>query len=164
MIKEIKLENIEISDGEKNIVAQNIQGKILKVLFNPANVNSEVRLRIFTKEGEMVLNVTQKGLYYPRANVSSEKMSTGAISFLGDSKDYYYFNGELLFNITTSNPNVEGIIINKLVLIYEASNFQKTHQAQMFSLIMILQEIIRQNQQEDLEDFDGSRRKTRLFR
>lgn len=156
MIRELKLENIEISDGEKNIIAQNVQGKILKVLFNPANVNSEVRLRIFTKEGEMVLNVTQEGLYYPRANVSSEKTSTGAISFLGDNKDYYYFNGELLFNITTSNPNVEGIIINKLVLIYEGiSNFQKTHQAQMSSLIVILQEIIRQNQE---GDFDAGRR------
>jgi len=155
MIKELRLENIEIEDGEKNIVAQNIQGKILKVLFNPANVNSEVRLRIFTKEGEMILNVTQRGLYYPRANVSSEKMLDYTFSPRGDDKDYYYFNGELLFNITTSNPNVEGIIINKLVLIYEGSNFQKIHQAQMSSLIVILQEIIRQNQE---RDFDASRR------
>ena len=62
MIKELKLENIEIEDGEKNIVAQSGQGKILKVLFNPTEVNSGVRLRIFTKEGEMILNVTQGGL------------------------------------------------------------------------------------------------------
>ena len=32
MIKEMKLMNIEISDGEKNIVEQNAQGKVLKVL------------------------------------------------------------------------------------------------------------------------------------
>ena len=150
MIKELKLENIEIEDGEKNIVAQSGQGKILKVLFNPTNVNSGVRLRIFTKEGEMILNVTQKGLYYPRSNVSSEKNEDYAFTRETDKKDYYYFSGELLFNITTSE-NFEGVVIDKLVLIYLDSNPGNVQQKIMFNLMGILQEIIRQNQQRDLD-------------
>ena len=115
----MKIENIEISDGEKNIVAQNAEGKILKVLFNPSEGNHGVRLRIFTKEGEKILEVTQKGLYYPRSNVSSEKMLDYAFSSAGDNKDYYYFNKGLLFNITTTNPYFEGIVIDRLILVYD---------------------------------------------
>ncbi|KKL16099.1 hypothetical protein LCGC14_2499000 [marine sediment metagenome] len=159
MIKEMKIENIEISDGEKNIVAQNVQGKILKVLFIPAKGNHGVRLRIFTKEGELVMDVTQKGLYYPRANVSSEKMLTSAFSHEGYYKDYYYFNKELLFNITTSEPNFEGIVIDKLVLIYEEAT-SKIQQMQMVILSRILQEIINSKQ----EEFESDRKQTRLFR
>lgn len=152
----MKLENIEISDGEKNIIAQNAQGKILKVLFNPTDTNSGVRLRIFTKEGEMILNVTQGGLYYPRANVSSEKMLEYSFSPVGDDKDYYYFNEELLFNITTSEPNFEGVVIDRLILIYQEDQKNTKQTQMMFSLMMILQEIIRQNQQRDLTE-DASR-------
>ncbi len=142
MIKEMKLENIEISDGEKNIVAQNAEGKILKVLFNPSEANSGVRLRIFTKEGEMIMDVTQKGLYYPRANVSSEKMLSYGFSSGGDNKDYYYFNKGLLFNITTSNPTFEGIVIDRIILIYQTT-IQKS------LLPKILQELVKHNQRED---------------
>ena len=152
MIKEMKLQNIEIEDGEKNMIAQNIQGKILKVLFNPTNVNSGVRLRIFTREGEMILDITQEGLYYPRANVSSEKVVVDTFSPVGDDKDYYYFNKELLFNITTET-DFEGIVIDELTLIYEETT--KDTQTQMFPLIMILQELIRQNQQRDLDASRG---------
>ena len=148
MIKELILENIEISDGEKNIVAQNIQGKILKVLFNPSGEN--VRLRIFTKEGEKILDVTQKGLYYPRANISSEKMLTNTFSHEGDDKDYYYFNKGLLFNITTSNPEFEGIAIDRIILIYQETNTRM----QISFLSRILQEIVRYNQR----DFEDGRR------
>ncbi len=119
MIKELKLENIEISNGEKNIVAQNAEGKILKVLFNPAEGNHGVKLRIFTKEGEEIMGVTQKGLYYPRSNVSSEKMLDQAFAPAGDNKDYYYFNKGLLFNITTSNQTFSGKVIDRLILVYE---------------------------------------------
>ena len=87
----------------------------MKVLFNPSGEN--VRLRIFTKEGEKILDVTQKGLYYPRANISSEKMLTNTFSHEGDHKDYYYFKDGLLFNITESE-SFEGIIIDELVLMY----------------------------------------------
>lgn len=146
MIKELILENIEIEDGEKNIVAQNIQGKILKVLFNPSGEN--VRLRIFTKEGEKILDVTQKGLYYPRANISSEKMLTSTFSHEGDYKDYYYFNKGLLFNITTSNPEFEGIAIDRIILIYQETNIRM----QVSLLSRILQEIARYNQQRDFEN------------
>ena len=145
MIKELRLENIEIENGEKNIVAQNVEGKILKVLFNPSGEN--VRLRIFTKEGEKILDVTQKGLYYPRANVSSEKMLTTTFSHEGDNKDYYYFNRGLLFNITTTNPEYEGIAINRIILIYQETKMQISF------LSRILQEIVKIQQR----DQDGGR-------
>ena len=144
MIKELILENVEISNGEKNIVAQNMEGKILKVLFNPSGEN--VRLRIFTKEGEKILDVTQKGLYYPRANISSEKMLTNTFSHEGDDKDYYYFNKGLLFNIT-ANPNFEGVVIDRLILMYQDSSIGQ--QKQMIPLMRILQEIARQNQRDN---------------
>lgn len=149
MIRELKLMNIEISDGEKNIVG-NGQGKILKILFNPSTGNHGVRLRIFTREGEMILNVTQGGLYYPRSNVSSEKREDYAFSREGDEKDYYYFNGGLLFSIT-ANENFEGIVIDKLVLMYQDSNLggQDAQKKMMLSLMGILQEIVRQNQRDD---------------
>ena len=158
MIKELRLENIEIEDGEKNIVAQNIQGRILKVLFVPSEANSGVELRIFTKEGEKVMAVTQEGLYYPRANVSSEKMLDYTFSPAGDDKDYYYFNKELLFNITTSKSNFEGIVIDKLVLIYETKE-SKMQQMQTVLLSRMLQEIINLKQRE----FEDGRGQTRLF-
>ncbi|KKN11417.1 hypothetical protein LCGC14_1026720 [marine sediment metagenome] len=146
MIKEMKIENIEISEGEKNIVAQNAGGKILKVLFNPTEANSGVRLRIFTKEGEMIMDVIQEGLYYPRANVSSEKMLVNTFSPAGDNKDYYYFNRGLLFNITTTNPNFEGVVIDRIILIYQATT---TQQEQGTFLPRILQELVKHNQRED---------------
>ena len=88
------------------------------------------------------MDVTQKGLYYPRANVSSEKMRGEAFSQEGDYKDYYYFNKELLFNITTSEPNFEGIVIDNLVLIYEETKTQNILLAKM------LQELITIKQRE----------------
>lgn len=156
MIKELILENVEISDGEKNIVAQNMEGKILKVLFIPSGEN--IRLRIFTKEGEKIIDVTQKGLYYPRANVSSEKMLGNDFSLEGDDKDYYYFNKGLLFNITTSNPEFEGIAISRLILIYEETDI-KIQRIQTIFLSRILQEITKYNQ----GDFENGRGQTRLF-
>lgn len=147
MIKEMKLENIEVEGGEKNIVAQSGQGKILKVLFNPTKVNSGVRLRIFTKEGEMVMNVTQKGLYYPRANVSSEKNLDYGFARETDRKDYYYFKDGLLFNITT-NDTFEGVAVDELVLMYLDI---RPITNQMTSLTMAVQEIARQNQMRDLD-------------
>ena len=143
MIKEMKLMNIEIEDGEKNIVRQRVQGKILKVLFHPSTGNHGVRLKIFTKEGELVLNVTQKGLYYPRANVSSEKCEDYAFARETDRKDYYYFNKGLLFNIT-ANPNFEGVVIDRLILMYQDSSIGQ--QKQMIPLMRILQEIARQKE------------------
>ena len=156
MIKELILENVEISDGEKNIVAQNMEGKILKVLFIPSGEN--IRLRIFTKEGEKIIDVTQKGLYYPRANVSSEKMLVNTFSHEGDDKDYYYFNKGLLFNITISNPEFEGIAISRLVLIYEETDI-KVQRIQTMFLSKILQELIKYNQ----GDFENGRGQTRIF-
>ena len=142
MIKEMKLMNIEIEGGEKNILAQSGQGKILKILFNPTDVNSGIRLKIFTKEGEMVLNVTQKGLYYPRANVSSEKSEDYAFTRESDNKDYYYFKDGLLFNITASE-SFEGIIIDELVLMYLDVSHPKIPLNPMIPLI--LQEVTRQS-------------------
>ena len=115
----MKLEDIEIQGGEKNIVSQNAIGKVLKVLFEPTDANSGVRLRIFTKEGEQILDIKQKGLYYPRANVSSEKMLINTFAPAGDNKDYYYFTKGLLFNITTANSSFEGIVIDRLILVYD---------------------------------------------
>ncbi len=161
MIRELNLDNIEINNGERNILAHNIQGKILKVLFNPSTGNHGVRLRIFTKEGELIMDVTQQGLYYPRANVSSEKMVGDAFSHEGDYKDYYYFNKELLFNITTSEPNFEGVVIDKLVLMYEETESQTVISARILQEIANLkQEIINSKQ----EEFESGRRETRLFR
>ena len=131
----------------------------MKVLFNPTEANSGVRLRIFTKEGEMIMDVTQKGLYYPRANVSSEKMLINTFSPAGDNKDYYYFNRGLLFNITTTNPNFEGVVIDRLILVY-----QTTIQAQVIPLLpRILQELVKNNifTEEGLED---GRRQARISR
>ena len=159
MIRELKLDNIEISNGERNIVAHNIQGNILKVLFNPAEGNHGVRLKIFTKEGELIMDVTQKGLYYPRANVSSEKKTGQAFSHEGDHKDYYYFNKELLFNITTSKPNFEGVVIDRLVLIYEDTGSQTVISARILQEIITLKQEIINNKR---DEFDG-RRQTRLF-
>ena len=143
MIKEMKLMNVEIEGGEKNIVAQNSQGKILKILFNPTNVNSGVRLKIFTKEGEMILNVTQKGLYYPRANISSEKSEDYAFAREADRKDYYYFKDRLLFNIT-ANEEFEGIVIDELVLMYLDIR-PVNNRNEIISLTMAVQEIAIQN-------------------
>ena len=151
MIKEIKMENIEISNGEKNLVALNMEGKILKVLFIPSGEN--IRLRIFTKEGEKIIDVTQEGLYYPRANVSSEKMLANTFSPEGDDKDYYYFNKGLLFNITTSNPEFEGVAIDRLILIYQETNVKM----QISFLSRILQEIVRYNQQKTFEAVQDGR-------
>lgn len=118
MIRELKLTNIEMDSGEKNIIAQNVQGKILKVLFKPSTGNHGVRLRIFTKEGEQVMDVTQEGVYYPRSNVSSEKMLGYTYAPEGDHKDYYYINEALFFNLTTQT-DFEGFVVDELVLIYE---------------------------------------------
>ena len=72
-------------------------------------------------------------------------MLTSTFSHEGDYKDYYYFNKGLLFNITTTNPEFEGIAINRIILIYQETNIKM----QISFLSRILQEIVRYNQRED---------------
>lgn len=116
MIKDILLENVSLSEGEfeKNIVAKNISGKILKILFEPTN---GVRFKLFTKEGEEILDVKTKGVYYPRANISQQKMDKSAIDS-SDKTDYFYFTEGLLLNFSVENMNFAGLIIKKVIITY----------------------------------------------
>lgn len=117
------LENVEIEKGqiEKNIVAKNVKGKILKIKYEPNDEQTKVRFRLFTKEGEEIMNVTGKGVYYPRANISQQKMVDNmSMSLSGDSSDYFYFNEGLLLNFSTDNINFEGLIVKRLIIIYDS--------------------------------------------
>ncbi len=118
MIKQILIKNIEIDGTENNLVVSNVSGKILKVLYKPRKAEAEVTLKILTKENEEVMNVSKSGVYYPRANVSSQKMDVDSVDLSGDKTDYFYFYEMLFFNIST-NSSIKDIVVEKIVVIYE---------------------------------------------
>lgn len=121
MIKEILLENVELKEGEieKNIIKKNVSGKILKILYEPIE-EEKVRFKVFTKEGEEVMNIIEKGVYYPRANISQQKLiDNSSIDLEGDRIDYFYFNKGLLFNFSVDNVNYSGKIIKKVIILYD---------------------------------------------
>ena len=121
MIKEIVLEDVRLlkDEFEKNIVAKNVQGKILKILYEPIEEN--VRFKLFSKEGEEIMNVTKEGLYYPRANISQQRdIENTAIDLEGDKTDYFYFNDGLLFNFSTENMNYSGKLIKRVIIVYDS--------------------------------------------
>ena len=120
MIKEITLKDIEIGqESNKDIIKKNVSGKILKIQVVVGEVNAGMNLKILTREGETVLNVSGSGVYYPRSNISSQKLMEGSINMEGDKMDYYYFYNGLLFNITKSNPKFEGVIIERVTILYD---------------------------------------------
>lgn len=120
MIKEITLNNIELEGIEKELSLQNISGKILKIFYKPVQDIGEINLTILTREGEELINTSEPGLYYPRANISAEKNLVGSIDVQGtDRFDYYYFNRFLLFRISSNNPLKKQVVINKIIIIYE---------------------------------------------
>ena len=120
MIKDITIKDIEIGEElENNIISKSVSGKILKIHLITGEANSGVNIKIMTKEGELVLNTPESGVYYPRSNVSTQKMIEGAFNLEGEKMDYFYFNKRLLFNITKSNPEFEGIVIKKLTILYD---------------------------------------------
>ena len=118
MIKQIILENIEIDGTENNLVVSNVSGKIVKVLYKPRKVEAEVNLKILTKEGEEVMSVSDMGVYYPRANISTQKKGVNSIDMSGDKTDYFYFYDKLFLNISTNN-SIQDTVVEKIVIIYE---------------------------------------------
>ena len=128
MIHELILENIAI---EKSLISKEIiigpqkSGKILKVYVKFAeDVRSDSHLKLLTREGEEVLNIqnsNEGSLFYPRVNIESRKYDPG--SNLGgldtDSIDYIYFVNGLLISLEKNNVEYEGIIIEKIKVIYE---------------------------------------------
>ena len=122
MIKDLIIENIKIESGktETLFVKRNISGKILKIAYriSPEAI-SKPKLQIFTREGEEILGVDETGVYYPRANISSQKMQTNAVGYLGDKFDYFYFTKGLLFKVVKNSPVDEDVIIDKIIVVYE---------------------------------------------
>lgn len=120
MIKEIILENIKIDGTEKSLMKTKISGKILKVLYQPViNLNVETTFKLFTKENEQVLNVKEEGVYYPRANISTQKMDIDSVDLSGDKTDYFYFNKFLIFKFLTNTEVEDKVVVDKVVIIYE---------------------------------------------
>jgi hypothetical protein len=119
MIKELLIENIEIEDTENSFAINNISGKVLKILYKPTKENdSKITFKLFTKEGEQIVNISDEGVYYPRANVSSQKMEVDSVDMSGDKTDYYYFYQKLFFNFVSDSP-VNGKVVDRITIIYE---------------------------------------------
>lgn len=121
MIQEITLNNISIKNGEsKEFKATGYSGKILKVLYEPVE-GLEVTFKMFTKEGEEIMNVSEKGVYYPRVDISNQKYRESAIVNMEQGQtDYFYFYESLFFEFSVNNPNYSGEIVKKVVLIYDS--------------------------------------------
>jgi len=108
MIKEIKLKNIEIEDFEKSLVVRGA-GKLLKIHL----VSKDVKVKILTREGELIFDNDQSGVYYPRANISAR----GTITLESDKLDYYYFMKGLLIIFEKNTLMLKKV--EKLSIIYE---------------------------------------------
>ena len=128
MIREIIIENIsavEEQDEINRIVGVDAQGKILKVFVRFPDVvkdRTDVNLKILTKEGEEIINVSNKddkrAVYYPRVSIEAGKYKENVLG--SENQDYFYFINGLLMSIKMENPKFKGLIIEKIKIIYEA--------------------------------------------
>lgn len=127
MIKELILYNIvadKTIEEINKVLGTKKSGKILKVFVKFAeDVRSDVHLRILTREGEEVLNIhnlSEKGnLFYPRVSTASGKYELNRSVFGSDNNEYIYFLRGLLINVKKNNPMFEGVLIEKIRIVYQ---------------------------------------------
>ena len=124
MLKEMSLENIKVEEDLSKSLLMSGKGKILKVLIEfDEDLDTEVRLRISTKEGEEILNVDSnriKEIYYPRSNITTLRYNPNSLMEENQtSLDYFYFFGGLLFIIEKDNASSKMVLIKKVVLLYD---------------------------------------------
>ena len=119
------LENLEIEKGllSKSLMIEG-RGKVLKVHVEFMDgIDTEVSLRIVTKEGEEIINVKSDKInevYYPRANVLTLRYNASSLMEENhNSTDYFYFSGGLMFSFDKDNIDSEMILIKKVVLLYD---------------------------------------------
>ena len=91
-------------------------GKILKINLV---LREGISVEILTMEGEVVLDVKESGLYYPRANISSRKNTNNPLSGEVQDYDYFYFSGELIVKINSDMKLEEEISVDELSIIYD---------------------------------------------
>lgn len=118
-----KIKGKKASTEINKILGAGKSGKILKVFVRFApNVRSDVHLRILTREGEEIINIHNMdevgNLFYPRVNVDSRKYGVNRNS-VGSDSDYIYFIRGMLLNIKKNNPTFEGVLIEKIRIVYQ---------------------------------------------
>ena len=114
MIQKIILKDVTIQEFEKRLSVE-ASGRILSV---SVKLESGVNVSIITSIGEEILNVSENGVYYPRANISARKEKDNPLTGEVQESDYYYFTDELLIEIN-SEGEMNGVALNELIILYD---------------------------------------------
>lgn len=115
MLKTIILENVSIDEFERKFTGQG-SGKILSCY---VDLEPGIDLTIVTSLGEEILSVKENGVYYPRANISSEKNRKDTLTGEVQTIDYYYFIDELLIELNSEGEGDGKIALKKLVILFD---------------------------------------------
>ena len=118
MLKEVKKIDIEIEGTQEFFIEGT--GSLIKIMIEFKEVDSLLRVQLFTKEGEKILDILNQKkteVFYPRVNTITEKMGKGAALHAEGSTNlerYYFLDGLYL----TASSQAKSTI-KKISIIYE---------------------------------------------
>lgn len=115
MIQQILIGEMTIKEFERKLSVK-ASGKILSV---SVKLEPGVDISIITELGEQVISVNKNGVYYPRANISSEKERSSTLTGEVQTIDYYYFAGSLLIELNAEGEMNGEIALNELIILYD---------------------------------------------